>query len=258
MGSAGKVGVVERAWAFPLSRLASGSGVWCRIGLRNLSRVRDRSEFLGAGDCPRPDLVNPATADPVLFRLAPDEWVLSGSLPELSGLNSSFCCLGSALVASLQNGHFPHHLVESSGWRSGCPLVQYPTWSSDWQKYLLDFRKQVSYPSRVLYEDGDGLFGGFWVSFFPQLIVQLGFGHHFARMPNEFPDLLEDHRLFRVVLPDFFVLLFQFLRHGRHLCVEVRVIRLGQVELPLYLLQLLPGGCPLGNFPDDVSGSASS
>jgi hypothetical protein len=27
MGSAGKVGVVERAWAFPLSRRASGSGV---------------------------------------------------------------------------------------------------------------------------------------------------------------------------------------------------------------------------------------
>jgi hypothetical protein len=31
--SAGKVGVVERAWAFPLSRFASGSGVWCQIGL---------------------------------------------------------------------------------------------------------------------------------------------------------------------------------------------------------------------------------
>jgi hypothetical protein len=86
----------------------------------------------------------------------------------------------------------------------------------------------------------------------------LGFGHHFARMPNEFPDLVEDHRLFRVVLSDFFVLLSQFCRHGRHLCMEVRVIRLGQVKLPLYLLQLLSGGCPLGNFPDDVSGSASS
>jgi hypothetical protein len=46
-------------------------------------------------------------------------------------------------------------------------------------------------------------------------------------MPNKFPDLVEDHRLFRVVLPDFFVLLSQFRRHGRHLCMEVRVIRLG-------------------------------
>ena len=77
--SAGKVEVVKRAWAFPLSRLASGSGVWCRIGLRTLSGVRDRSEFLGAGDCPRPDLADPAAAEPVLFRLAPDERVLSGS-----------------------------------------------------------------------------------------------------------------------------------------------------------------------------------
>jgi hypothetical protein len=87
--SAGKVGVVERAWAFPLSRLAYGSGVWCRIGLRTLSGVRDWSEFLGAGDCPRPDLADPATAEPVLFRLAPEERVLSGFLPELPGLESS-------------------------------------------------------------------------------------------------------------------------------------------------------------------------
>jgi hypothetical protein len=85
-----KVGVVERAWAFLLSRLASGSGVWCRIGLRTLSGVRDRSEFLGAGDCPHPDLADLAAAEPVLFRLALVERVLSESLPELPGLASSF------------------------------------------------------------------------------------------------------------------------------------------------------------------------
>jgi hypothetical protein len=157
----------------------------------------------------------------------------------------------------LQNSYFPHHLVEGSGWRSGRPLVQYPARSSGWRKYLLNFRKQVGYPSRVFYEDGNGLFGGFWVSFFPQLIVQLGFGRHFARMSHEFPDLTEDRRLFCVVLPDFLVLLPQFRRHGCHLCVQVCVIRLGQVELPFHLFQLLPEGCPLGNFPDDVSGFAS-
>jgi hypothetical protein len=98
--SAGKVGVVERAWVFPLSLLASGSGVWCRIGLRTLSRVRDRFEFLGAGDCPCPDLADPATAEPVLFRLAPKERVLSGSLSELPGLESSLCWLGSTTAGS--------------------------------------------------------------------------------------------------------------------------------------------------------------
>lgn len=107
----------------------------------------------------------------------------------------------------LQHSHFPHHLVEGSGWRSGRPLVQYPARSSGWRKYLLNFRKQVGYPPRVFYEDGDGLFGGFRVSFFPQLIVQLGFGRHFSRMSHEFPDLAEDRRLFCVVLPDFLVLL---------------------------------------------------
>jgi hypothetical protein len=98
--SARKVGVAERAWVFPLSRLASGSGVWCRIGLRILSGVRDRSEFLGAGDCLHPDLADPATAEPVLFRLAPEERVLSGSLPELPGLESSLCWLRSASAGS--------------------------------------------------------------------------------------------------------------------------------------------------------------
>jgi hypothetical protein len=98
--SAGKVGVVERAWVFPLFRLASGSGVWCRIGLRTLSGARDRSEFLGAGDCPHPDLADPATAEPVLFRLALEERVLYGSLPELPGLKSSLCWLGSASAGS--------------------------------------------------------------------------------------------------------------------------------------------------------------
>jgi hypothetical protein len=61
--SAGNVGVVESAWVLPLSRVTSRSGVWCRIGVGALSRVLYRSEVLGAGDCPRPDL-----ADPVLFR----------------------------------------------------------------------------------------------------------------------------------------------------------------------------------------------
>jgi hypothetical protein len=71
--SAGKVGVVESAWVLPLSRLASRSGVWCRIGVRALSGVLDRSVVLGAGDCPRPDLTELVLAGPVLFRLAPEE-----------------------------------------------------------------------------------------------------------------------------------------------------------------------------------------
>jgi hypothetical protein len=94
--SAEKVGVVERAWVFPLYRLASGSRDWCRIGLRALSGVRDRSKILGAGDCPRPDLADPVIAEPVLFRLAQEEQVLSGSFPELPGLESPPCWLGSA------------------------------------------------------------------------------------------------------------------------------------------------------------------
>jgi hypothetical protein len=51
-----------------------------------MSGVRDRSEDRGAGDCPRPLL-----ADPVLFRLAPEERVLSGSFPELPGLEPPPC-----------------------------------------------------------------------------------------------------------------------------------------------------------------------
>jgi hypothetical protein len=71
--SAGKVGVVESAWVLPLSRLASRSGVWCRIGVRALSGVLDRPEVLGAGDYPRSDLADPALAEPVLFRRAWEE-----------------------------------------------------------------------------------------------------------------------------------------------------------------------------------------
>jgi hypothetical protein len=71
--SAGKVGVVESAWVLPLSRLASRSGVWCRIGVRALSRVLDRSVVLGAGDCSRPYLTELVIAGPVIFRLAPEE-----------------------------------------------------------------------------------------------------------------------------------------------------------------------------------------
>jgi hypothetical protein len=91
--SAGNVGVVKSAWVLPLSWVAPRSGVWCRIGVRALSGVLDRSEVLGAGDCPRPDL-----ADPILFRLAPEERVLSGSFPELPGLEPPPCWLGSATV----------------------------------------------------------------------------------------------------------------------------------------------------------------
>ena len=72
--SAGKVGVAGCAWDLPLSGVASRSGVWCLIGVRALSEVRDRSEVLGTGDCSRPVLTYP-----VLFRLACKERVLSGT-----------------------------------------------------------------------------------------------------------------------------------------------------------------------------------
>jgi hypothetical protein len=71
--SAGKVGVVESAWVLPLSRLASRSGVWCRIGVRALSKVLNRSVVLGAGNCPHPNLTKLVIAGPVIFRLAPEE-----------------------------------------------------------------------------------------------------------------------------------------------------------------------------------------
>jgi hypothetical protein len=61
-------------------------GVWCRIGVRALSGVRDRSKALGAGDCPRPVL-----ADPVFFHLACEERVLSGYFPELPGPEPPLC-----------------------------------------------------------------------------------------------------------------------------------------------------------------------
>jgi hypothetical protein len=57
------------------------------------------------------------------------------------------------------------------------------------------------------------------ISGFHQLIVQPGLVHDFARMPNKFPDLGEDHRLLRVIFPDLLVLLPKLLRHRRHLRV---------------------------------------
>jgi hypothetical protein len=94
--SAGKVGVVKSTWVLPLSRLSSRSGFWCRVGVRDLSGVLDRPEVLGAGDCPHPDLADPALAEPVLFRLTPEEWVFSGSFPEFPGPEPPPCWLGSA------------------------------------------------------------------------------------------------------------------------------------------------------------------
>jgi hypothetical protein len=96
--STGNVGVAGCAWDLPLSRVASRSGVWCRIGVRALSGVRDWSEVLGAGDCPRPVLADPVLADPVLFRRVCMERVISGSFPELPGLEPPPCWLGSAAV----------------------------------------------------------------------------------------------------------------------------------------------------------------
>jgi hypothetical protein len=63
-----------------------------------MSGVRDRSEDLGAGDCPRPVLADPVLADPVLFRLTWEERVLSGSFPELPGPEPPPCWLGSTVV----------------------------------------------------------------------------------------------------------------------------------------------------------------
>jgi hypothetical protein len=97
--------------------------------------------------------------------------------------------------------------------------------------------------------------GGNWFSGFHQLIVQPCLVDDLARMPNEFPDPAKDHRLLCVVLPDLFALLTQFLNHGCHLCVQVRVLRLDLVELLLRLVQFLPVR-PLRQLPEDVSGSA--
>jgi hypothetical protein len=74
-------------------------------------------------------------------------------------------------------------------------------------------------------------------------------------MPNEFPDPAKDHCLLCVVLPDLLALLTQLLSHGCHLCVQVRVLCLGLVELLLRLVQFLPVS-PLRQFPEDVLGSA--
>ena len=106
--SAGNVGVLERAWVLPLSRLASQSGVWCRIGVRALSKVLDRSEVLGAGDCPRPQIwyfsvwLRKSEFFPDSFR---NSLVLVASL-------MARCCRGRILY----KGHLTHLLVEGSGW----------------------------------------------------------------------------------------------------------------------------------------------
>ena len=87
------MGVAGFARDLPLSGVASRSIAWCRIGVLARSGVRDRSEVLGAGDCPRPVLT-----DPVLFYRAPEERALSGSFPELPGLDPPACWLGSAVA----------------------------------------------------------------------------------------------------------------------------------------------------------------
>ena len=69
---------------FPFPESVSRSGVGLRTGVRDLSGVRDRSGVRRTGDWPHPDL-----SDPVLFRLALEDRVLSGALPELPGLDPS-------------------------------------------------------------------------------------------------------------------------------------------------------------------------
>ena len=91
--SARNVGVAGCAWDLPLTGVASQSGVWRLRGVWALSGVRDRSEVLGTGDCPRPVLT-----DPVLFRLACEKRVLSGALLELPGCEPPACWLGSTVV----------------------------------------------------------------------------------------------------------------------------------------------------------------
>ena len=91
--SAGNVGVVGCAWDLPLSGVAYRSGVWCLIGVRALSGVRDQSEVRGTRDCPRLVL-----KDPILVCIAYEERVPSGDFPELPGREPPLCWLGSAIV----------------------------------------------------------------------------------------------------------------------------------------------------------------
>ena len=86
------------------------------------------------------------------------------------------------------------------------------------------------------------------------MIIHPGLGDGLCRLPDQLPDPLEDHLLFRVVLPDLLVFPAQLLGHGGHLCVEVHILRLDLLELPFCLVELLPVR-PLCQLPEDVSGS---
>ena len=65
------------------------------------------------------------------------------------------------------------------------------------------------------------------------------------------------HILLRVIFPDLLAPLHQFVRHERHLRLQVRVIHSSLIELPLGLFHLLPIR-PLSDILDNVSGPASS
>ncbi len=116
------------------------------------------------------------------------------------------------------------------------------------------FEKTIHQPC-VLHKDGKGLSSVDGISGFYDVIIEPGLGDGLCRLPDQVPDPLEDHRMLRVVLPDFFILPAQLLGHGRHLRVEVGVLRLDLLELPFGVVELPPVR-PLGQFPEDVSGSA--
>ena len=98
------------------------------------------------------------------------------------------------------------------------------------------------------HEDGDGFPGGSQVSRLHQPVVQPRVVDDLSRMPKQFSNPAEDHRLLRVVLQDLLALLTQLLNHGRYLFVQVRVLRVHPVELLLVRL--------LRQLPENVSGSA--
>ena len=90
--------------------------------------------------------------------------------------------------------------------------------------------------------------GGSRVSGFHHPVIEVRLVDDLSRMSHELPDPTEDHRLFRVVFPNFFALLTQLLSHGRHMCRQLSIFH-------LQLLELLPIRSLL-QIPKDISDSA--
>ena len=102
--------------------------------------------------------------------------------------------------------------------------------------------------SHIFHEDGKGFLGGSQFSRLHHPVIEVRLVDDLSRMSHQLPDLAEDHRMFRVVLPDLFVLLTKLLSHCRYLCRQLSILRLHLLELLLIR--------PLCQFPKDIFGSA--